>query len=62
MSNFGVKRATHRAWPQPTKPVVQAVVIVGPSKPAPTKRRQAPRAHHRPYSPPPTPLMQWYWR
>jgi hypothetical protein len=34
MSNFGVKRAQHRAWPQPTKPVDQAVVIVGASKPA----------------------------
>jgi hypothetical protein len=43
MSNFGVKRARHRAWPQPTKPVTQAVVIVGASKPAPTRRRQAPK-------------------
>jgi hypothetical protein len=39
MSNFGVKRAKHRAWPQPTKPADQAVVIVGPTKPAPTPRR-----------------------
>jgi hypothetical protein len=43
MSNFGVKRAKHRAWPQPTKPVDRAVVIVGASKPTPTKR-QAPKA------------------
>lgn len=39
MSNFGVKRAKHRAWPQPTKPVDQAIVIVAASKPAPTPRR-----------------------
>ena len=38
MSNFGVKRARHRAWPQPTLPPAQAVVIVGPSKPAPARR------------------------
>jgi hypothetical protein len=44
MSNFGVKRAKHRAWPQPTIPVDQAVTIVGASKPAPTPRRRAPNA------------------
>jgi hypothetical protein len=44
MSNFTVKRAKHRAWPQPTKPVDQAVTIVGASKPAPTSRRRAPKA------------------
>jgi hypothetical protein len=38
MSNFGVKRAEHRAWPQPTLPSAQAVVIVGASKPAPIRR------------------------
>jgi hypothetical protein len=38
MSNFGVKRARHRAWPQPMLPPAQAVVIVGPSKPAPIRR------------------------
>jgi hypothetical protein len=42
MSNFGVKRARHRAWPQPTIPAADAVVIVEASRPAPTKRR--PRA------------------
>jgi hypothetical protein len=35
MSNFGVKRAKHCAWPQPTLPAGEAVVIVGASKPAP---------------------------
>jgi hypothetical protein len=38
MSNFGVKRAAHRAWPQPTKPVIEAIVIVNASKPAPRRR------------------------
>ena len=38
MSNFGVKRARHRAWPQPALPPAEAVVIVGPSKPAPIRR------------------------
>jgi hypothetical protein len=38
MSNFGVKRAKHRAWPQPTLPAAEAVVIVRPSKPAPIRR------------------------
>jgi hypothetical protein len=38
MSNFGVKRAKDRAWPQPTLPSAQAVVIVGASKPAPIRR------------------------
>jgi hypothetical protein len=38
MSNFGVKRSRHRAWPQPTLPAAQAVVIVGASKPAPIHR------------------------
>jgi hypothetical protein len=42
MSNFGVKRAAHRSWPQPTKPVIEAIVIVDASKPAP--RRRAPTA------------------
>jgi hypothetical protein len=39
MSNFGVKRARHRAWPRPTIPAADAVVILGASRPAPTKRR-----------------------
>jgi hypothetical protein len=38
MSNFGVKRATHRAWPQPMLPPAEAVIIVGASKPAPIRR------------------------
>jgi len=38
MSNFGVKRAKHRTWPQPTLLPAEAVVIVGPSKPAPIRR------------------------
>jgi hypothetical protein len=38
MSNFGVKRAAHRAWPQPTKPVIEAIVIVDASKPTPQRR------------------------
>jgi len=42
MSNFGVKRAAHKAWPQPTRPVIDAVVIVGASKPAPVSRRARP--------------------
>jgi hypothetical protein len=42
MSNFGVKRARHRTWPQPCIPAAEAVVIVEASRPAPTKRR--PRA------------------
>jgi hypothetical protein len=42
MSNFGVKRARHRAWPQPTIPAADAIVVVEASRPAPTKRR--PRA------------------
>ena len=28
MSNYGVKRAVHRAWPQPTKRADKAVKIV----------------------------------
>jgi hypothetical protein len=42
MSNFGVKRAAHRSWPQPTKPVIEAIVIVDASKPTP--RTRAPTA------------------
>jgi len=38
MSNYGVKRAKHRGWPRPTVPPAEAVVIVGPSKPAPIRR------------------------
>jgi hypothetical protein len=53
MSNFGVKRARHRAWPQPMLLPAQAVVIVGASKPAPIRRpprttasRSPTRGHH----------------
>jgi hypothetical protein len=28
MSNYGVKRAEHAAWPQPTRLAADAVVIV----------------------------------
>jgi len=38
MSNYGVKRARHRAWPRPTLPPAEAVVIVEASKPAPIPR------------------------
>jgi hypothetical protein len=45
MSSFGVKRAKHRAWPRPTLPPGQAIVIVGASKPTPIRRpRRAPSA------------------
>ena len=27
MSSFGVKKGAHRHWPQPTKPLAQAVAI-----------------------------------
>jgi hypothetical protein len=30
MSNFNVKRATHRRWPQPTMPVREAIAILPP--------------------------------
>ncbi len=46
MSSFGVKRAKHRAWPRPTRPPGQAIVIVGASKPAPIRRpRRTTPAH-----------------
>ena len=45
MSSFGVKRAKHRAWPRPTLPPADAIVIVGASKPMPIRRsRRAPSA------------------
>jgi hypothetical protein len=46
MSNFGVKRATHRTRPQLTLPPTEAVVIVGASKPTPI--HPAPTQHHTP--------------
>jgi hypothetical protein len=46
MSSFGVKRAKHRAWPRPTLPAGQAIVVVGASKPAPIRRlRRASPSH-----------------
>ncbi len=33
MSNFGVKRAEHRRWPQPTRTPAQAVRILAPATP-----------------------------
>jgi hypothetical protein len=38
MSSFGVKRTKHRAWPRPTLPPADAIVIVGASKPTPIRR------------------------
>jgi len=32
MSNYGVKRAHHRAWPRPTKPPAQVVVTLPPTR------------------------------
>jgi hypothetical protein len=29
MSNYGVKRAEHRPWPQPARPPEDAVAILG---------------------------------
>jgi hypothetical protein len=28
MSNWAVKRPEHQAWPQPTKPISQAITII----------------------------------
>jgi hypothetical protein len=47
MSNFGVKRAKHHAWPQPMLPPAEAVVIVGASKPAPIRRPPGSRRRRR---------------
>jgi hypothetical protein len=30
MSNYAVKRAEHRSWPQPTRSTAQAVAILHP--------------------------------
>jgi hypothetical protein len=46
MSSFGVKRAKHRAWPRPTLPPGQAIMIVGASKPAPIRRVRRPSPAH----------------
>jgi len=45
MSNFGVKRATHRGWPQPTKPIDQAVTIVRDVQPPAGRGTAARHAH-----------------
>jgi hypothetical protein len=58
MSNFGVKRARHRAWPQPTLPPAQAVVIVGASKPAPIRRPRKAAASRSPTRSHPTASLQ----
>jgi hypothetical protein len=39
MSNWGLKRAHHRTWPQPTASSAEAVTIVPASKTGPTKRK-----------------------
>ena len=39
MSNWGLKRAHHRTWPQPVAPPAEAVTIVPASKTTPTKRK-----------------------
>jgi hypothetical protein len=33
MSNYQLKRAAHRAWPQPTMPAAQAVGVLPPVRP-----------------------------
>jgi hypothetical protein len=30
MSNYGVKRAEHRSWPRPTRPITNAVQVLVP--------------------------------
>ncbi|MET7348473.1 hypothetical protein [Streptomyces mirabilis] len=39
MSNWGLKRAHHRTWPQPAAPPADAVTMRPASKAAPTKRK-----------------------
>lgn len=34
MSNYQLKRATHRDWPQPTMPSTQAIGVLPPIPPA----------------------------
>jgi len=33
MSNYQLKRAAHRAWPQPTMPAAQAVSVLPAARP-----------------------------
>src|SRR5215211_4783529 len=42
MSNFGVKRATHRRWPQPTRTPAEALVLLPASRPVGTRRPACP--------------------
>jgi hypothetical protein len=44
MSNWGLKRAHHRNWPQPAAPPAKAVTITAASKTAPTKRKPKAKA------------------
>jgi hypothetical protein len=37
MSNWALKRAEHRHWPQPAKPHAETITIAKPSKPAPVR-------------------------
>lgn len=34
MSNYQLKRAAHRAWPQPTMPAAEAVGVLPPTLPS----------------------------
>jgi len=34
MSNYQLKRAKHRSWPQPTMPPVQAIGVLPASRPS----------------------------
>jgi hypothetical protein len=38
MGNFGVKRATHRRWRQPTRSPAEAIVLLPASRPVGTRR------------------------
>ena len=37
MSNWALKRAKHRRWPQSQRPHAETIAIAKPSKPAPAK-------------------------
>lgn len=37
MSNWALKRANHRHWPQPDRPHAETITIAKPTKPAPVK-------------------------
>jgi hypothetical protein len=38
MSNYPLKRAAHRGWPQPTMPPAQAVSVLPATLPSPNSR------------------------